>query len=409
MSGPSAEARTLCVETPHITVIVPTFNRASMLRQCIDSLLNQTIKPIQIIVVDDGSTDATAALAGEFPPVVRYLHKHNEGKGAALNYALPLARGEWIWFFDDDDVALPRSIEARLLAIRARPEASLVISRFLWGQNDAAGNIVAGAALLWPEFSAGDFYPKFLRSCFAHLNGALVRRSRIAEVGGFRTDLLTSEDYEFTLRVARGQVVAFCDEPTFIFRQHDGARGPDGRQYPADLRLRKFADGDAEIGRSIRSTHELAEYLGLPPERQLDESRLQEALLARLEVMAAKGLPMELADDAYALAGSLDRTGAELDERCSEAIKRAMQERYLTFRVVGAPGVAYRLLSPLGASAAGRSMLKVMARAILGLAWWQNMELADRVGLAGLALRLRWLAAVSWIRQGLPAEVSART
>ena len=208
-----------------------------MLRQCIDSLLNQTIKPIQIIVVDDGSTDATAALAGEFPPVVRYLHKHNEGKGAALNYALPLARGEWIWFFDDDDVALPRSIEARLLAIRARPEASLVISRFLWGQNDAAGNIVAGAALLWPEFSAGDFYPKFLRSCFAHLNGALVRRSRIAEVGGFRTDLLTSEDYEFTLRVARGQVVAFCDEPTFIFRQHDGARGPDGRQYPADLRL----------------------------------------------------------------------------------------------------------------------------------------------------------------------------
>ena len=133
MSGPSAEARTLCVETPNITVIVPTFNRASMLRQCIDSPLNQTIKPIEIIVVDDGSTDATAALASEFPAVVRYLGKHNEGKGAALNFALPLARGEWIWFFDDDDVALPRSIEARLLAIRARPEASLVISRFLWG------------------------------------------------------------------------------------------------------------------------------------------------------------------------------------------------------------------------------------------------------------------------------------
>jgi hypothetical protein len=399
----------LCVETPNITVIVPTFNRASMLRQCIDSLLNQTIKPIEIIVVDDGSTDATAALASEFPAVVRYLGKPNEGKGAALNFALLLARGEWIWFFDDDDVALPRSIEARLLAIRARPEASLVISRFLWGQNDLAGNIAAGATLLWPEFTAADFYPKFLRSCFAHLNGALVRRCRIVEVGGFRTDLLTSEDYEFTLRAARGQVVGFCDEPTFIFRQHDGTRGPEGRHYTADLRVRKFADGDAEIGRSIRSTHELAEYLGLPPERQLDESRLQEALLARLGVMAGKGLLMELADDAYALAESLDRTGAELDERCSEAIKGAMQERYLTFRVVDAPGEAYRLLSPLGASAAGRSMLNVMARAMLGLAWWQNMKLADRVGLVGLALRLQWLAAVSRIRQGLPAEAPART
>src|SRR4030095_255022 len=293
-----------------------------------DSLLKQTIKPIEIIVVDDGSTDATAALASEFPAVVRYLGKPNEGKAAALNFALPLARGEWIWFFDDDDVALPRSTEARLLAIRARPEASLVVSRFLWGQNDAAGNIVAGAALLWPEFTAADFYPKFLRSCFAHLNGALVRRSRIVEVRGFRTDLLTSGGYEFTLRAARGKVVAFCDEPTFIFRQHDGMRGPEGRQYTADLRLRKFADGDAEIGRSIRSTHELAEYLGLPPERQLDESRLQEALLARLGVMAGKGLPMELADDAYALAESLDRTGAELGERCSDTSQGRGQERY---------------------------------------------------------------------------------
>ena len=380
-----------------------------MLRQCIDSLLNQTIKPIEIIVVDDGSTDATAALASGFPAVVRYLGKPNEGKGAALNFALPLARGEWIWFFDDDDVALPRSIEARLLAIRARPEASLVISRFLWGQNDAAGNTIAGAALLWPEFTAADFYPKFLRSCFAHLNGALVRRSRIVEVGGFRTDLLTSEDYEFTLRAARGQVVAFCDEPTFIFRQHDGARGPEARQYTADLRLRKFADGDAEIGRSIRSTHELAEYLRLPPERQLDESRLQEALLARLEVMAGKGLPKELADDAYQLAESLDRSGTELDERVADAIKGAMQERYLTFRMVDAPGETYRLLAPLGASVAGRSILNVMARAILGLAWWQNMKLADRGGLVGLALRLQWLAAVSRIRQGLPAEAPART
>ena len=409
MSGPSAVGSALGVEAPAVTVIVPTFNRASMLQQCIDSVLKQTAKPLEIIVVDDGSTDATAILGKEFPPIVRYLAKRNEGKAAALNFALPFARGEWIWFFDDDDVALPRSIEVRLHAISERPDVRLVISRFVWGRDDDAGHIVPGEALHWPGFTSADFYPKFLRSCFAHLNGALVRRSRIAEVGGFRTDLLASEDYEFTLRIARGQAVALCDEPTFIFRQHGGSRGPDGRQYSADLRLRKFADGDTEIGRSIRSTHELPEYLGLPPERPLDESRLQEALLARLEVMAGKGLPKELTDDAHALAESLDRSGAVLDARTADAIKGAMQERYLTFRMADAPGEAYRLLSSLNASARGRSILKVMARAILGVAWWQKLKLADRIGLAGLAVRLRWLVALPWLRHDPSAAASERT
>ena len=141
MSGPSAVAPALGVVASAVTVIVPTFNRASMLQQCIDSVLNQTAKPLEIIVVDDGSTDATATLAKEFPPVVRYLAKRNEGKAAALNFALPFARGEWIWFFDDDDVALPRSIEVRLHAISERPDVRLVISRFVWGRDDDAGHL----------------------------------------------------------------------------------------------------------------------------------------------------------------------------------------------------------------------------------------------------------------------------
>ena len=64
-----------------------------MLRQCIESRRNQTTKPLEIIVVDDGLTDATTALASEFPPVIRYVAKRNEGKAAALNFALPLAGG----------------------------------------------------------------------------------------------------------------------------------------------------------------------------------------------------------------------------------------------------------------------------------------------------------------------------
>jgi hypothetical protein len=305
--------------------------------------------------------------------------------------------GDWVWFLDDDDVALPRSIEARLRAIEDCPDADIVISRFLWGSSSYESTIVAGNPLVWPAFSAPDFYPKFLRSCFAHLNGALIRRERLLDVGGFRADLLTSEDYELTLRAARGGTIAICDEPTFIFRQHTGARGPRGQQYTADLRLRKFADGDAEIGRWIRSTHELAEYLGLPRDHSLDEPLLQRAV------------PKELADDALALCSALDRTASGVEPHIAEAIKGAMHERYLTMRMIEAPGETFRWFSRLSSSPTGRTMLGVMSRALLGLAWWQEMRPYDRVRLAALALRLRLVTAVITFRAWLPDVVTART
>ena len=126
--------------TAQVSVIVPTFNRAQMLQECVASLLRQTQPPLEIIVVDDGSTDDTAEVVRRMPAPVRYLYKSNAGKPAALNFALPHATGQWIWFFDDDDVALPRSIEARLQALPAAPDARVIISRFVWGRNDAAGD-----------------------------------------------------------------------------------------------------------------------------------------------------------------------------------------------------------------------------------------------------------------------------
>ena len=378
--------------TAQVSVIVPTFNRAQMLQQCVTSLLRQTQPPQEIIVVDDGSTDDTAAVVRRMPPPVRYLHKSNAGKSAALNFALPHASGQWIWFFDDDDVALPNSIEARLHALAAVPDARLIISRFVWGTNGAAGELLAGEALQWPQFSARDFYLKFLRTCFAHLNGALIRRDRISEIGGFRTDLLTSEDYEFTLRVARGEKIAICNEPTFVFRQHSGQRGPHSQRFSASERLRRFADGDAAIGRSIRSTHALAEYLGLPTDRELDMPSAREALLARLLVMAGKGLLAEVAADAIALCQASDQMGATIDPEMAAALKSALQERYLTFPLCEAPHAALESFAPLKASAAGRSALLLFARSVAGLAWWQKLTWAERARLARLALRMGLMA-----------------
>jgi hypothetical protein len=153
----------------------------------------------------------------------------------------------------------------------------------------------------------------------------------------------------------------------------------------------------------------LAEYLGLPRDHSLDEPLLQRAVLARLVVMGGKGLPKELADDALALCSALDRTASGVEPHIAEAIKGAMHERYLTMRMIEAPGETFRWFSRLSSSPTGRTMLGVMSRALLGLAWWQEMRPYDRVRLAALALRLRLVTVVITFRAWLPDVVTART
>ena len=96
-----------------VTVIIPTYNRAHLLRQALDSIFRQTLTPSQVIVTDDGSTDDTReALRGYYDRIEYLPQAHNRGKAAALNAALPRVRGELVWIFDDDDVALPHSLDS---------------------------------------------------------------------------------------------------------------------------------------------------------------------------------------------------------------------------------------------------------------------------------------------------------
>ena len=101
---------------PTVTVIVPTFNREKFLPECIDSLLRQTVMPDQILIVDDGSTDGTGTVASSFPAPVEYYRKENGGKSTALNFALKHCTGDFVWIFDDDDIAHPTALERFLAA-----------------------------------------------------------------------------------------------------------------------------------------------------------------------------------------------------------------------------------------------------------------------------------------------------
>jgi glycosyltransferase involved in cell wall biosynthesis len=108
---------------PDISVILPTYNRAGWLEGTVRSILAQTHAPVEVLIVDDGSTDDTAEVCGAFPPPVRYLRQENGGVSAARNRGIREARGEWIALADSDDLWERNKLEVQLAALAAVPEA----------------------------------------------------------------------------------------------------------------------------------------------------------------------------------------------------------------------------------------------------------------------------------------------
>ena len=108
-----------------VTCIVPVFNGERFLAEALDSILKQSYRPIEIIVVDDGSTDGTAGIVASYGKQVRYVHQANAGPGAARNLGLSLAQGTFIAFLDADDVWHPDKLTLQMASFEARPELEL--------------------------------------------------------------------------------------------------------------------------------------------------------------------------------------------------------------------------------------------------------------------------------------------
>jgi len=109
-----------------ISVIIPAYNHARYLAEAIDSVLAQTYAPLEIIVVDDGSTDGTPAVAASYGDRIRYIRQENAGVGAARNNGIAAARGEYLAFLDSDDIWLPEKLEREIALFDADPQLGFV-------------------------------------------------------------------------------------------------------------------------------------------------------------------------------------------------------------------------------------------------------------------------------------------
>ncbi len=240
---------------PLVSVIVPTFNRADLLPQCLASALNQTHANLEVIVVDDGSTDATADVVTSFQnrdSRIKFYQQENAGVAVARNAGMQRANGEFLAFLDSDDLWEPWKISLQLACLSAAPDAGMiwtnmdavdpegqpVQARYLQSMysnyerfgfevlftesaflKDVAGTSVDRGLVKERKLYWGDIFAPMFLGNLVHTSTVLLRRDRFENVSRFNETMrFAGEDYDFHLRTCQFGKVAYADVSSIKYR-----------------------------------------------------------------------------------------------------------------------------------------------------------------------------------------------
>jgi glycosyltransferase involved in cell wall biosynthesis len=234
-----------------VSVIIPTFNRAHLLEQAIKSVCNQTVTDIEVIVVDDGSSDGTSDMVKRFGDRVRFFRQEHGGLNVARNFGLHQARGNFIALLDDDDLWLPFKIELQLSVMNRFPELSYVFSDFVifnesgikapqglatwhrfprsWETLSERSHSARELDLLLPSqidhyhFHICSLYHELLYDPYVLPSTALVRFSAIKNDSPFPEDNTHCGDWHFFAELSRHSHCGFLSLATALNRSHDDA------------------------------------------------------------------------------------------------------------------------------------------------------------------------------------------
>lgn len=204
---------------PKVSVITPTYNRARYIEEAIDSALAQTYPNVEIIVVDDGSTDETPAILKGYGDKISCFYQDYQGVSAALNLGIKNSSGQYLAILDDDDIWLPEKLELQVAYMEAHPEVGMVHADMLV-LSERSGDSRPRKRELSRPIPSGYVLPELIQRNFIFGCAALVRRSCLDEVGLFDPELQAAEDYNLWLRIARRFSITYMDRPLAIFRLH---------------------------------------------------------------------------------------------------------------------------------------------------------------------------------------------
>jgi glycosyltransferase involved in cell wall biosynthesis len=204
---------------PLVTVVVPTYNRARLIGETIESILAQTFSDLELIVVSDGCTDCTEAVVEAFcDRRIRMVRQTNSGGPARpRNIGIELARGKYVAFCDDDDLWMPQKLEKQVAVMERYPDVALCFTR---GITFGSGGFFSRRAL--KRGVRSNHFRALLFGNFIANSSVIVRRNVLTKVGPFNTDrfLHGAEDYEMWLRIAYGHKLIKLDEKLIKYRVH---------------------------------------------------------------------------------------------------------------------------------------------------------------------------------------------
>jgi glycosyltransferase involved in cell wall biosynthesis len=236
---------------PRVSVIIPAFNGEKYIGETIQSILAQTHRPLEVLVVDDGSTDRTAEIVQRFGEPVRYIRQENAGTAAARNRAVAESRGEFIALLDQDDLWVPHKLERQMPRFAEDPRIGLVFAGIEFF--DTHSGKITSTYFPGPELS--------LRDLLAHVvlpvQTILFRKSALEKIGPFDTTLGGTDDWDIGIRMAAEFRMVGVDEILGRVRLHDTQQGRNtDRMFHNAMRvLDKHANirpGDRAIAAAIR-------------------------------------------------------------------------------------------------------------------------------------------------------------
>ncbi len=196
-----------------VSVIIPTYNRASFVKEAIESVLNQDYSEFELIIIDDGSTDDTKEVIESFKGKLKYFYQSHKGVSSARNAGLELAQGNFIAFLDSDDLWKKEKLKAQMEFIKSHPKIKVCYTEEIWIRKGVRVN----PKKKHKKYS-GWIFDKVVPICLLSLSSALFRREIFEEVGLFDETLPVCEDYDLGLRIACKYPIHLIKEPLIIKR-----------------------------------------------------------------------------------------------------------------------------------------------------------------------------------------------
>ncbi len=180
----------------NISVVITTFNRYALLNRALASVLSQTYKPSEIIVIDDGSTDNTKNITQIFPHV-KYFHKKNSGISSARNHGIKVAKSEWIAFLDDDDEWCEEKLQIQAAFHKKHKNIPISFTDEIWIRDEKRVKVPKKY-----QKNKDDILQKCLKYCFLAPSSVMIKKELFDEVGYFDESLEVCEDYDMWIKIA---------------------------------------------------------------------------------------------------------------------------------------------------------------------------------------------------------------